>query len=60
MNWACAASPSRSTDLPALIEQLAADGYGLIGGMGEHEDTWRMAYVRGPEGLIVALAQRVG
>ena len=47
-------------DLPALIEQLAADGYGLIGGMGEYEGVWRMAYVRGPEGLIVALAQRIG
>ena len=46
-------------DLPALIEQLAANGYGLVGGMGEHEGTWRMAYVRGPEGLIVALAQRI-
>ena len=47
-------------DLPSLIDQLAADGYGLVGGMGEHEGSWRMAYVRGPEGLIVALAQRIG
>ena len=47
-------------DLPAVIDKLAADGYGLVGGMGEHEGVWRMAYVRGPEGLIVALAQRIG
>ncbi len=47
-------------DLPALIEQLAADGYGLVGGMGEYEGVWRMAYVRGPEGIIVSLAQRIG
>lgn len=47
-------------DLPALIDQLAADGYGLVGGMGEHDGIWRMAYVRGPEGVIVALAQRIG
>ena len=39
---------------------LAADGYGLVGGVGEYENTWRMAYVRGPEGIVVALAERIG
>ena len=47
-------------DLPAVVESLAADGYGLVGGVGEYENFWRMAYVRGPEGIIVALAQRIG
>ncbi|MCI2237012.1 VOC family protein [Paenibacillus sp. TRM 82003] len=47
-------------DLDAVIEQLATDGYGLVGGVGEHEGTWRMAYVRGPEGIIVSLAERIG
>jgi catechol 2,3-dioxygenase-like lactoylglutathione lyase family enzyme len=47
-------------DLQAAIERLAADGYGLIGGVGQYEDIWRMAYVRGPEGIIVALAERIG
>jgi catechol 2,3-dioxygenase-like lactoylglutathione lyase family enzyme len=46
-------------DLDAILDRLAADGYGLVGGIGQHEDTWRMAYVRGPEGIIVALAQRI-
>jgi catechol 2,3-dioxygenase-like lactoylglutathione lyase family enzyme len=46
-------------DLPAIIERLAKDGYGLVGGMGEYENAWRMAYVRGPEGIIVALAERI-
>lgn len=46
-------------DLDAVLERLAADGYGLVGGVGQHEDIWRMAYVRGPEGIIVALAQRL-
>jgi len=46
-------------DLQAIVERLAADGYGLVGGIGEYEDIWRMAYVRGPEGIIVALAQRI-
>ena len=46
-------------DLPAIVEKLAADGYGLVGGIGQYEDMWRMAYVRGPEGIIVSLAQRI-
>ena len=45
-------------DLHATVEQLAADGYGLVGGIGRYEDVWLMAYVRGPEGIIVALAER--
>jgi catechol 2,3-dioxygenase-like lactoylglutathione lyase family enzyme len=46
-------------NLQAVIDRLAADGYGLVGGIGQYEDIWRMAYVRGPEGIIVALAQRL-
>jgi catechol 2,3-dioxygenase-like lactoylglutathione lyase family enzyme len=47
------------TDLKGTVDRLAADGYGLVGGIGEHENTWRMAYVRGPEGIVVSLAERV-
>ncbi|HTD50480.1 MAG TPA: VOC family protein [Acidimicrobiia bacterium] len=47
-------------DLHAEVDRLAADGYGLVGGVGEYENTWLMAYVRGPEGMIVALAERLG
>src|SRR5690242_3895869 len=46
-------------DLQAAVDQLAADGYGLVGGVGQYENAWRMAYVRGPEGIIVALAERL-
>jgi catechol 2,3-dioxygenase-like lactoylglutathione lyase family enzyme len=47
-------------DLRATVDRLADDGYGLVGGIGQYEDVWRMAYVRGPEGIIVALAERIG
>ena len=47
-------------DLRDLVDDLAAQGYGLVGGVGEYEDVWRMAYVRGPEGITVALAERIG
>ena len=46
-------------DLQAIIERLAKDGYGLVGGIGEYERVWRMASVRGPEGIIVSLAERI-
>ena len=47
-------------DLQATVDRLAADGYGLVGGIGQYENIWRMAYVRGPEGIIVSLAERIG
>ena len=47
-------------DLQAIIERLAQDGYGLVGGIGEYKRVWRMASVRGPEGIIVSLAERIG
>ena len=47
-------------DLQAVVDRLAADGYGLVGGIGQYEHIWRMAYVRGPEGILVSLAERIG
>jgi catechol 2,3-dioxygenase-like lactoylglutathione lyase family enzyme len=46
-------------DLDSILARLASDGHGLVGGIGQYEKMWRMAYVRGPEGIIVALAQRI-
>lgn len=46
-------------DLQEMLAGLEAQGYGLVGGVGEYEGVWKMAYVRGPEGLTVALAQRL-
>ena len=47
------------SDLRSHIDRLAAIGYDLVGGVGEYEGAWRMAYVRGPEGIIVALAEQL-
>ena len=46
-------------DLHAVVDRLAQQGYGVVGGIGEYEGVWRMTYVRGPEGIIVALAERL-
>jgi len=34
--------------------------HGLVGGIGEYENSVRMAYVRGPEGIIVSLFEQIG
>src|SRR5262245_41969873 len=47
-------------DLEAAVNAVAADGYGLVGGIGEYESSVRMAYVRGPEGIIVSLFEQLG
>lgn len=47
-------------DLPGTVERLGAEGYRLVGGIGNHEDTWLMAYVRGPDGIVVSLAEQLG
>ncbi|MBS2940381.1 VOC family protein [Nocardioides sp. J2M5] len=47
-------------DIEAAVAAAAAMGYGLVGKVGEYEETWRQAYVRGPEGIIASVAQRVG
>lgn len=47
-------------DLDAALDAVAADGYGLIGGIGKYENSVRMAYVRGPDGIIVSLFEQIG
>ena len=47
-------------DLQAAVDRAATDGYRLVGGIGEYEGSWRTAYVRGPEEIIVSLAERIG
>ena len=46
-------------DLDALVARLRAHGAELIGEM-QYGDTYRLAYIRGPEGIIVALAEQLG
>ena len=53
--WRARPEPRRGM----VLDRLVADGYGLIGGVGEYEHIWRMAYVPGRKGIIVALAERI-
>ena len=46
-------------DLNALAARMRAHGAELIGEM-QYGNTYRLAYIRGPEGIIVALAEQLG
>src|SRR3954463_12383351 len=46
-------------DINALVAHMRAHGAELIGEM-QYGDAYRLAYIRGPEGIIVALAEKLG
>src|SRR5688572_18351516 len=46
-------------DIDGVVARMRAHGAALIGEM-QYEDTYRLAYIRGPEGIIVALAEQLG
>jgi len=45
-------------DIQAVVDRLHADGFDLVGEVGVYEDAYRLCYVRGPEGIIVSLAEQ--
>jgi catechol 2,3-dioxygenase-like lactoylglutathione lyase family enzyme len=47
-------------DLEATLARLQAHGAELIGEVVRYEDAYRLCYVRGPEGIMIALAQQLG
>ena len=44
-------------DIDDVVARLLAHGAELVGEVVQYEDTYRLAYVRGPEGLIVGLSE---
>jgi hypothetical protein len=40
----------------SFLARLRAYGAELVGELAQYEDSYRLCYVRGPEGIIVALA----
>jgi catechol 2,3-dioxygenase-like lactoylglutathione lyase family enzyme len=46
-------------DIDDVIERLKRLGGDLVGEIVDYEDSYRLCYLRGPEGIIVGLAQRV-
>lgn len=47
-------------DIDAVVAGLRTRGGELVGELERYEDSWRLCYVRGPEGILVELAERLG
>jgi catechol 2,3-dioxygenase-like lactoylglutathione lyase family enzyme len=47
-------------DLQDIVARLRARGGTLVGEIARYEDKYLLCYVRGPEGIIVALAEELG
>ena len=47
-------------DLDDVLARLQARGAELVGEVERYENIYRLCYIRGPEGIIVELAQRIG
>ncbi len=46
-------------DLDETLERLFARGARLVGDLVRYEDAYRLCYIRGPEGLLIGLAQEL-
>jgi predicted enzyme related to lactoylglutathione lyase len=46
-------------DLDGVLARMQARGAELIGEVVQYEDSYRLCYLRGPEGIMLALSEEV-
>ena len=46
-------------DVDEALARLQSKGAELIGEVAQYEDSYRLCYVRGPEGIIIGLAEQL-
>jgi catechol 2,3-dioxygenase-like lactoylglutathione lyase family enzyme len=46
-------------DIEDVVARLRTHGAELLGELAQYEDSYRLCYVRGPEGIIIALAEQL-
>ena len=46
-------------DIEDVVARLQAHGAELVGEIAQYEDIYRLCYVRGPEGIVVGLAEQL-
>ena len=46
-------------DIDDTIARLRPHGAELLGEVAQYEDSYRLCYLRGPAGIIVALAEQI-
>ena len=47
-------------DIEDVVARLRAHGAELVGEITQYEDSYRLCYIRGPEGIMIALAEQLG
>ncbi len=47
-------------DIDTVVAGLRARGTELVGELERYENSYRLCYVRGPEGIIIELAEKIG
>jgi predicted enzyme related to lactoylglutathione lyase len=47
-------------DLDDTLARLGKLGAELVGEVVQYEDVYRLCYIRGPEGILIGLAQEIG
>src|SRR6266567_1202298 len=47
-------------DIDDTLARLGKRGAEVVGKVVQYEDTYRLCYIRGPEGLLIGLAQKLG
>jgi catechol 2,3-dioxygenase-like lactoylglutathione lyase family enzyme len=47
-------------DIDETLERLRRRGAQLVGEVVQYQDIYRLCYIRGPEGLLIGLAQELG
>ena len=47
-------------DIDDVVARLRTHGAELVGEIAQYEDVYRLCFVRGPEGIIVGLAEKLG
>ena len=47
-------------DIDDVVARLQKHGAELVGEVAQYEDKYRLCYVRGPEGILIALAEQLG
>lgn len=47
-------------DIDEMVSRLIQHGAQLVGEVVQYEDSYRLCYIRGPEGLLVGLAEQLG
>ena len=47
-------------DVEETVKRLRAHGAQLVGDVVQYEDAYKLCYIRGPEGLLIGLAEELG